>query len=62
MTLEQAPTSGQRQRLIALLRQTYRTNWSDLLKDFDPAPGWRIGTNSIDTACYFCAQAATAFG
>ncbi|MCI0745477.1 MAG: hypothetical protein L0Y58_08740 [Verrucomicrobia subdivision 3 bacterium] len=39
MTLEQAPASGQRQRLIELLRQTYRTNWTELLRDFEPAPG-----------------------
>jgi hypothetical protein len=39
MTLEQAPTSGQRQRLIELLRQTYRNDWSGLLRDFEPAPG-----------------------
>jgi hypothetical protein len=39
MTLEQAPTSGQRQRLIQLLRQTYRDDWSELLRDFEPAPG-----------------------
>src|SRR5438132_12774269 len=37
-TLEQAPTSGQRQRLIELLRQTYRDDWSELLRDFEPAP------------------------
>jgi hypothetical protein len=36
MTLEQAPTSGQRQRLMQLLRETYHTNWSKLLKDFEP--------------------------
>jgi hypothetical protein len=36
MTLEHAPTSGQRQRLIKLLRETYRNDWSELLKDFDP--------------------------
>jgi hypothetical protein len=36
MTLEQAPTSGQRQRLMQLLRETYHTNWSELLKDFEP--------------------------
>jgi hypothetical protein len=44
MTLEQAPTSGQRRRLVELLRQTYRDDWSALLRDFDPAPGvedWR---------------------
>lgn len=39
MTLEQAPTSGQRQRLIQLLRETYRDDWSKLLRDFEPAPG-----------------------
>jgi hypothetical protein len=39
MTLEQAPTSGQRQRLIELLRQTYHNDWSELLRDFEPAPG-----------------------
>lgn len=36
MTLEQAPTSGQRQRLMQLLRETYHNNWSELLKDFEP--------------------------
>jgi hypothetical protein len=35
MTLEQAPTSGQRRRLMDLLRQTYGNNWSALLKDFE---------------------------
>src|SRR5882724_7312754 len=35
MTLEQAPTSGQRQRLIKLLRETYQNDWSELLKDFE---------------------------
>jgi len=39
MTLEQAPSSGQRRRLIEMLRQTYRGDWSELLTDFDPAPG-----------------------
>ena len=39
MTLEQAATSGQRQRLIDLLRQNYGNDWSALLKDFEPAPG-----------------------
>jgi hypothetical protein len=39
MTLEQAPTSGQRQRLIQLLRQTYRNDWSELLRDFESSPG-----------------------
>jgi hypothetical protein len=36
MTLEQAPTSGQRQRLIRLLRDIYADDWQLLLKDFDP--------------------------
>src|SRR5262245_23371749 len=35
MTLEHAPTSGQRQRLIQLLRETYHDDWSELLKDFE---------------------------
>ena len=38
MTLEQAPTSGQRQRLIKLLRETYQNDWSALMQDFEPAP------------------------
>jgi hypothetical protein len=38
MTLEQAPTSGQRQRLIQLLRQNYHNDWSALVQDFEPAP------------------------
>src|SRR5262249_10621598 len=29
MTLEQSPTSGQRQRLIELLRQTYHNDWTE---------------------------------
>ena len=36
MTLEQAPTSGQRQRLLQLLRKTYHDHWPELLKDFEP--------------------------
>jgi hypothetical protein len=35
MTLEQAPTSGQRQRLLRLLRETYHNQWPELLKDFE---------------------------
>lgn len=38
MTLEQAPGSGQRQRLIQLLRDTYQDNWAALMQDFEPAP------------------------
>src|SRR5665213_928035 len=36
LTLEQPATSGQRQRLLQLLRKTYHNNWSELLKDFEP--------------------------
>jgi hypothetical protein len=36
MTLQQAPASGQRQRLVQLLRETYHNNWLELLKDFEP--------------------------
>jgi hypothetical protein len=39
MTLEQAPTSGQRRRLVELLRKTYHNDWSELVQDFEPAPG-----------------------
>lgn len=35
MTLEHAPSSGQRQRLLQLLRETYHNDWSELLKDFE---------------------------
>jgi hypothetical protein len=42
MTLEQPPTSGQRQRLVRLLRETYADDWQRLLADFEPenAAGW----------------------
>src|SRR6185437_6629783 len=36
LTLKQPPTSGQRQRLMRLLHETYHDDWSKLLKDFDP--------------------------
>jgi hypothetical protein len=36
MSLEQARTSGQRRRLLLLLRETYHNNWPELLKDFEP--------------------------
>ena len=36
LTLKQPPTSGQRQRLMQLLRETYHNDWSELLKDFEP--------------------------
>ena len=35
LTLEHVPASGQRQRLIKLLREIYRNDWSELLKDFE---------------------------
>src|SRR5262249_61769304 len=35
MTLEHAPSSGQRQRLIRLLREVYHNEWSQLLRDFE---------------------------
>jgi hypothetical protein len=35
MTLEQAPASGQRQRLLQLLREIYHNNWAELVKDFE---------------------------
>ncbi len=36
MALEQAAESGQRQRLVALLRDTYSGSWDRLLMDFEP--------------------------
>ena len=43
MTLEQAPSSGQRKRLIRLLRETYQNDWQKLAADFAPekADNWR---------------------
>lgn len=43
MTLEQSPTSGQRQRLMEVLRETYHSRWPELLKDFEPegAASWQ---------------------
>ena len=35
MTLEQSHSSGQKQRLIQLLRDVYQDNWNKLLNDFD---------------------------
>lgn len=42
MTLEQPATSGQRRRLVALLREAYANDWQRLRADFDPehASGW----------------------
>ena len=36
MTLKDQPASGARQRLVKLLRQRYRNDWSKLARDFDP--------------------------
>jgi hypothetical protein len=43
MTLEHPPTSGQRQKLIRLLRDTYHDDWQRLLVDFEPrlASDWQ---------------------
>lgn len=43
MTLEQPAASGQRQRLVQLLREVYQNDWSKLLRDFEPegAANWR---------------------
>ncbi len=46
MTLEHKPTSGQRRRLIALLREHYGNDWERLRHDFD-AEG-RDGTEAIN--------------
>jgi hypothetical protein len=43
MTLDHVPASGQRRRLLDLLRQTYRNDWSELCRDFDPE-----GVSSFD--------------
>lgn len=42
MTLKQAPGSGQRQRLLAFLRETYDGDWRRLTSDFNPegATNW----------------------
>jgi hypothetical protein len=62
MTLEQPATSGQRQRLVALVRDVYRDDWDALRRDFEPdnASSWqdlesrgmlwlRPGSNGIRT-------------
>ena len=43
MTLEQAPSSGQRKRLIRLLRDAYDNDWQKLTADFatEKAESWR---------------------
>jgi hypothetical protein len=71
LTLEQAPTSGQRKRLVDLLRRTYHSDWSRLCQDFDPEGAGsfdeldhrgrlflRAGSNGMQTARQFLALAA----
>jgi len=60
MTFEQVPTSGQRHRLLDLLRQTYRNDWSELRQDFEPAPGVENWQNLNSTGRSFCVPVATA--
>jgi hypothetical protein len=36
MTLQQPASSGQRQRLIALVREIYADDWAELVHDFEP--------------------------
>ena len=36
MALEQPASSGQRQRLLSLLRETYQNDWNKLTADFEP--------------------------
>ena len=59
MTLEQPATSGQRQRLVQLVRELYADDWYALVRDFEPRTQ-RIGKNSIAPACCGCGPAATA--
>jgi hypothetical protein len=42
MTLEQPPSSGQRQRLVQLVREVYEGNWEAVVQDFEPqnAASW----------------------
>jgi len=71
MTLEQPATSGQRQRLIRLLREIYHNDWNALLADFTPqhAASWeqlerrgglnhRPGSDGIRTMRRFLTLAA----
>jgi hypothetical protein len=42
MTLEQPPSSGQRQRLVRMVREAYADDWDALTRDFEPtgAANW----------------------
>ncbi|HJQ79546.1 MAG TPA: hypothetical protein VJ828_06305 [Lacipirellulaceae bacterium] len=71
MTLEQPPSSGQRQRLVRLVRETYADDWQALTRDFEPqnATNWgeleqsgmlwlRPGSEGIRTIRRFLSLAA----
>jgi hypothetical protein len=71
MTLEQPASSGQRQRLMRLLRETYDEDWDALRRDFEPdgAESWetldrkgmlwlRPGSKGIHTMRRFLALVA----
>jgi hypothetical protein len=47
MTLEQPSRSGQRQRLVRMLRDQYHGDWSELLKEFEPEGASSFG--QLDT-------------
>jgi hypothetical protein len=70
-TLNQPPSSGQRQRLIGLVREIYKNDWDLMVQDFEPqdAASWdeldrngmlwlRPGTNGIRTMRRFLGLAA----
>jgi hypothetical protein len=71
MTLQQPPTSGQRQRLVNMVRQQYDGDWQALAEDFEPqnAANWhelarggmlwlRPGSDGIRTVRRFLGLAA----
>ena len=60
LTLQQAPTSGQRQRLLQLLRATYHQSWLELSRTSSPK-ALEASKNSIAAACFTCGQAARGF-
>ena len=73
MTLEQPATSGQRQRLVKLVREAYENDWNALVRDFEPenAANWeeldragmlwlRPGGDGIRTMRRFLAWSPTA--
>jgi hypothetical protein len=71
MTLEHPASSGQRQRLVRLVREVYANSWDALVRDFQPqdAASWeelqrggmlwlRPGTGGIHTVRRFLSMAA----